>query len=125
MPAPGVTDGLAFASAPGCGMLLATVSRPNLFMLLRAHIKRCGTTPDGRIFQTARGGIIQIRPTVSPWLDSRDHRARPGHPDPDRLVRHPLPPHPPPGPPPPCPRAPSPPLPPPAPVPLHPPDPVP
>jgi hypothetical protein len=24
-----------------------------------AHIKRYGTTPDGRIFQTARGGIIQ------------------------------------------------------------------
>jgi integrase len=24
-----------------------------------AHIKRFGTTPDGRIFQTARGGILQ------------------------------------------------------------------
>jgi hypothetical protein len=26
--------------------------------LLRAHIKRYGTTPDGRIFQAARGGIL-------------------------------------------------------------------
>jgi integrase len=28
---------------------------PELVRLLRAHIKRYGTTPDGRIFQTARG----------------------------------------------------------------------
>jgi integrase len=28
---------------------------PELVKLLRAHIKRYGTTPDGRIFQTARG----------------------------------------------------------------------
>jgi integrase len=27
--------------------------------LLRAHIKRYGATDDGRIFQTARGGILQ------------------------------------------------------------------
>jgi integrase len=32
---------------------------PELVRLLRAHIRRYGTTPDGRIFQTARGGIIQ------------------------------------------------------------------
>jgi hypothetical protein len=32
---------------------------PELVKLLRAHIKRYGTTPDGRIFQTARGGILQ------------------------------------------------------------------
>jgi integrase len=32
---------------------------PDLVKLLRAHIKKYGTTPDGRIFQTARGGIIQ------------------------------------------------------------------
>jgi hypothetical protein len=32
---------------------------PILVRLLRAHIKRFGTTPDGRIFQTARGGILQ------------------------------------------------------------------
>jgi hypothetical protein len=27
--------------------------------LLRAYIRRYGTTPDGRIFQTARAGILQ------------------------------------------------------------------
>jgi integrase len=32
---------------------------PVLVRRLRAHIKRYGTTPDGRIFQTARGGILQ------------------------------------------------------------------
>ena len=32
---------------------------PVLVGLLRAHIKRFGTTLDGRIFQTARGGILQ------------------------------------------------------------------
>jgi integrase len=31
---------------------------PELVKLLRAHIKRYGTTPDGRIFRTARGGIL-------------------------------------------------------------------
>jgi integrase len=32
---------------------------PELVRLLRANIKRYGTTHDGRIFQTARGGILQ------------------------------------------------------------------
>lgn len=32
---------------------------PELVKLLRAHIKRYGTTTDGRIFQTARGGNLQ------------------------------------------------------------------
>ena len=32
---------------------------PVLVRLLRAHIKRFGTTLDGRVFQTARGGILQ------------------------------------------------------------------
>jgi integrase len=31
---------------------------PELVRLLCAHIKKYGTTPDGRIFQTARGGIL-------------------------------------------------------------------
>jgi hypothetical protein len=31
---------------------------PDLVRLLRAHIRRYGTTPDGRIFQTSRGCII-------------------------------------------------------------------
>jgi len=30
-----------------------------LVRLLRAHVKRFGTTLDGRIFQTARGSILQ------------------------------------------------------------------
>jgi integrase len=33
---------------------------PELVRLLRAHIKRYGTTPDGRVFQTARGGIVEV-----------------------------------------------------------------
>jgi hypothetical protein len=32
---------------------------PVLVRLLRAHIKRFGSTLDGRVFQTARGGILQ------------------------------------------------------------------
>jgi integrase len=32
---------------------------PELVRLLHAHIKRYGTTFEGRIFQTARGGILQ------------------------------------------------------------------
>ena len=32
---------------------------PVLVRRLRAHIKRFGTTLDGRVFQTARGGILQ------------------------------------------------------------------
>jgi len=31
---------------------------PVLVQILRAHLKRYGTSPDGRIFRTARGGII-------------------------------------------------------------------
>ena len=46
-------------------------SRPNLVKLLRAHIKRYGTTPDGRIFQTARGGIIQDSAYSAVWADAR------------------------------------------------------
>ena len=32
---------------------------PVLAQMLRAHLKRYGTAPDGRIFQTARGGHTQ------------------------------------------------------------------
>ena len=31
---------------------------PELVRLLCTHVKKYGTTPDGRIFQTARGGIL-------------------------------------------------------------------
>jgi integrase len=44
---------------------------PELVRLLRAHIKRYGTTPDGRIFQTARGGIIQDSAYSAVWADAR------------------------------------------------------
>ena len=44
---------------------------PDLVRLLRAHIKRYGTTPDGRIFQTTRGGIIQDSAYTADWADAR------------------------------------------------------
>ena len=44
---------------------------PDLVKLLRAHIKRYGTTPDGRIFQTTRGGIIQDSAYTADWADAR------------------------------------------------------
>jgi len=44
---------------------------PDLVRLLRAHIKRYGTTPDGRIFQTARGGIIQDSAYSAVWAEAR------------------------------------------------------
>ena len=37
----------------------------------RAHIKRFGTTPDGRIFQTARGGILQDSGYNEVWNQAR------------------------------------------------------
>jgi integrase len=44
---------------------------PVLVQLLRAHIKRYGTTPDGRIFQTARGGILQDSGYNEVWDHAR------------------------------------------------------
>jgi integrase len=44
---------------------------PELVRLLRAHIKRHGTTPDGRVFQTARGGILQDSAYSAMWADAR------------------------------------------------------
>jgi integrase len=44
---------------------------PELVKLLRAHIKRNGTTPDGRIFQTARGGILQDSAYGEVWTEAR------------------------------------------------------
>jgi hypothetical protein len=32
---------------------------PGLIRLLRARIKKYGTIPDGRVFRTARGGLLQ------------------------------------------------------------------
>jgi hypothetical protein len=45
--------------------------------LLRAHIKRYGTTPDGRIFQTARGGILQDSAYGAVWTEARKQALTP------------------------------------------------
>ncbi|HXL89467.1 MAG TPA: tyrosine-type recombinase/integrase, partial [Streptosporangiaceae bacterium] len=44
---------------------------PELVRLLRAHIRRYGTTPDGRVFQTSRGGIIQDSAYGAVWAEAR------------------------------------------------------
>jgi integrase len=44
---------------------------PELVRLLRAHIRRYGTTPDGRVFQTSRGGIIQDSAYGTVWAEAR------------------------------------------------------
>jgi integrase len=44
---------------------------PVLVRLLRAHIKRFGTTLDGRIFQTARGGLLQDSGYNEVWTEAR------------------------------------------------------
>jgi hypothetical protein len=44
---------------------------PDLVKLLRAHIKQYGNAPDGRIFQTSRGGIIQDSAYGADWAGAR------------------------------------------------------
>ena len=44
---------------------------PILVQLLRNHLKRYGTAPDGRIFRTARGGLIQDSAYSAVWADAR------------------------------------------------------
>jgi len=50
---------------------------PELVRLLRANIKRYGTTPDGRIFQTARGGILQDSGYNEVWTEARKQALTP------------------------------------------------
>jgi integrase len=50
---------------------------PELVKLLRAHIKRYGTTTDGRIFQTARGGILQDSAYGAVWTEARKQALTP------------------------------------------------
>jgi integrase len=50
---------------------------PELVRLLRAHIKRYGTTPDGRVFQTARGGILQDSGYNEVWTEARQKALTP------------------------------------------------
>jgi len=44
---------------------------PVLVQLLRAHLKRHGTAPDGRIFRTVRGGLIQDSAYSAVWAGAR------------------------------------------------------
>jgi integrase len=50
---------------------------PELVWLLRAHLRRYGTTPDGRIFQTARGGILQDSGYNEVWTQARKQALTP------------------------------------------------
>jgi integrase len=50
---------------------------PELVRLLRAPIKRYGTTPDGRIFRTARGGILQDSAYGEVWSEARKQALTP------------------------------------------------
>ena len=50
---------------------------PELVKLLRAHIKRYGTTTDGRIFQTTRGGILQDSAYGAVWTEARKEALTP------------------------------------------------
>jgi integrase len=52
---------------------------PELVKLLRAHIKRYGTISDGRIFQTARGGILQDSAYGEVWTEARKQALTPAH----------------------------------------------
>jgi hypothetical protein len=44
---------------------------PVLVQMLRNHLKRYGTAPDGRIFRTVRGGLIQDSAYSAVWADAR------------------------------------------------------
>ena len=44
---------------------------PVLVRTLRTHLKRYGTAPDGRLFQTSRGGLIQDSAYSAVWADGR------------------------------------------------------
>ncbi len=50
---------------------------PVLVRLLRAHINRSGTAPDGRVFQTARGGILQDSGYHEVWDQARKQALTP------------------------------------------------
>ena len=50
---------------------------PELVRLLRAHIRRYGATSDGRVFQTARGGILQDSGYNEVWTEARKQALTP------------------------------------------------
>ena len=43
----------------------------------QAHIKRYGTTTDGRVFQTARGGVLQDSAYGAVWTEARKQALTP------------------------------------------------
>ena len=51
---------------------------PELVRLLRANIKRYGTTQDGRTFQAARGGILHDSGYNEVWTEARQRALTPG-----------------------------------------------
>ena len=44
---------------------------PVLVQMLRNHLKRYGTAPDGRLFRTVRGGLIQDSAYSAVWQEAR------------------------------------------------------
>jgi hypothetical protein len=51
---------------------------PVLVTLLRAHLLEYGTAPDGRLFATARRGLIQDSGYTKVWQDARASALTPG-----------------------------------------------
>ncbi|MDF2269220.1 site-specific integrase [Streptomyces coacervatus] len=45
---------------------------PHFVAMLRQHIKRYGTAPDGRLFRTSRGGVIQDTGYGEVWAGGRE-----------------------------------------------------
>jgi integrase len=50
---------------------------PDLVQLLRVHLKQHGTAPDGRVFQTTRGGILQDSGYNEVWTQARQNALTP------------------------------------------------
>ncbi|WP_042401503.1 tyrosine-type recombinase/integrase [Streptacidiphilus carbonis] len=46
---------------------------PELVSLLRWHLERFGTEPDGRLFRTSRGGMVQESGYGAVWAEARAH----------------------------------------------------
>ncbi|MFJ5897430.1 tyrosine-type recombinase/integrase [Streptomyces sp. NPDC093064] len=51
---------------------------PELVALLRWHVTAYGTAPDGRVFQTMRGGLVQDTGYGEVWTEARSRALTPG-----------------------------------------------